>query len=293
MQVLLALVIVALGGNESAPDQPNADPTSRTSEARRVEGNPPAGAERGPWISYEIQYVTTSDPDWRGKIDPMLKPLTRQGGSSVWSADDSTVRALLSLWSDHVTCNILQAPKAVAPEGDEVRIVNEQQIHYVAHLERIADGPVNKATKLAFKPEIDQIHDGVRIRLSSGRVEGQGLRALVAIDSDRVVSFRTSRYSEAVVPANPDHARPATLNATIQVPVIDSARVVGEWLIPRDGALIVSLGDSRSEGRLVRTVRPEELVVIRFRPVPGPASPTPIERTSATSTRGGGFVAGN
>lgn len=266
MHVLLALAIVAVGGDEAAPVS-NAVPAPQQLEARRVAG---PSAATGPMISYEIRYVTLSDSDWRGKFDPQLKSVARQGGAAVWAADALTTRELLTYWGTNSSTNILQAPKAVTPSGGEVRFVNEQQIHYVAHLERVADGPVNKATKVAFKPEIDQVHDGIRARLSSGRVEDQGLRALIRIDSDRLQAFETSKYSEKGA------------SAVIQVPVVESARVDGEWVIPKDGALIVSLGAGKSKGKIIREVRPEHLLVLSYRPAPG-ESPTPVEPRQATS----------
>ncbi len=99
------------------------------------------------------------------------------------------------------------------------------------------------------------------------------------------MSFQTSTYSEMVTGNKVAHANPAKLVGTIQIPVVDSARVDGEWVIPKEGALIVSLGASRTKGKLVREVTPEELVVIRYRPATG-QSPTPIAPVQTTAAPG-------
>ncbi len=233
-------------------------------------------------IEYEIRQVTTNDSEWRGKFDPFLTPIARQGGTAVWSADAVTTLELLNFWQIHPSCVIFDAPRIVTPAEGEVHFEHGEVVSYVAHLERVADGPVNKATKLAFKPHVDKINTGIRARLSSGTLDDQGLRAHLLIDRDRIMSFQTSTYSETVTGTKLAHSNPAKLNATIQIPVVDSAKVDGEWVIPKEGALIVSLGTSRSKGKLIREIMPEELVVIRYRPAPG-QSPTPIVPVQTTA----------
>jgi hypothetical protein len=288
MYVLLALLSVALSGDDGSVN-PTGISASPRMEARRIEG---ATATTGPMISYDVDYVTISRPDWRGKFDPRLTPVARQGGTAVWAADATTLSELLAFCRADATCNILQAPKVITPADGEVRVLHGEDIHYVAHLERIADGPVNQSTRLAFRPEIDQVHNGVRTRLSSGRVEEQGLLARFTIERDRLTGFQTSKYTEMVIPDGKNQVEPegllasgvnrlaqpraASLSATIQIPVVESARVDGEWVIPTDGALLVSLGSSIKKGKVLGEVRNEELVVIRYRPEPG-QSPTPIE----------------
>ncbi|SIO58389.1 hypothetical protein SAMN05444166_5661 [Singulisphaera sp. GP187] len=294
MSVLLVLLAVTLSGEDgsSIPSGPAASPQVK---ARRIEG---AAAATGPTISYEVRYVTMTDLDWRGKFDPKLIPVARQGGAAVWAADSATLAEWLNFCQADSRCRIVQAPKVTTPAGGEVSLTHGEVIHYVAHLERVADGPINKASKLAFKPEIAQVHNGIRTRLSSGRIEEQGLRARFLIENDRLVSFQASQYREMVNPLEESPVEPqglfasgvnrlaqphaASLAATIQYPVVDSARVDGEWLIPTEGALIVSLGSSLKKGKVLKEIRNEELVVIRYRPDPG-ASPTPIaaEQTAA------------
>lgn len=288
MKILLALAVAA-GSPDVAGPLANSAEHARRVEARRVEG---ATAATGPMISYEVRFVTTNDLDWRGQFDPSLKPVARQGGAAAWSADAATTRALFTHWQENTSTNIMMAPRAVTPSDGEVRVVNELRVNYVAHLERVADGAVNKATALAFRPEVDQVRDGIRAQFSAGRLEDQGLRARVAIDLDRLVHFRTATYSETVYPAvtpgddSPRQSRPTGLAATIQVPVVDSSRIDGEWVIPKDGALIVSMG-IEATGKVFKKSRSEKLLVISYRPEPGqePAPIDPIKTTSATADR--------
>lgn len=298
MHVWLALLAVALSGEDGSPTR-NDLSVAPGIEARRIEG---ATAATGPMISYEVHYVTIAGLDWRGKFCPQLTPIARQGGASVWAADAATLSEWMTFCQSDPKCNILQSPKVTTPAGGEVSLAHGESIYYVAHLERVADGPPNKASKLAFKPEIDRLHNGVRARLSLGRVEEQGLRARFVLERDRILAFQTSQYREMVTPIENDKVEPkgllasgvnrlaqpraASLGGMIQIPVVDSARVDGEWLIPTDGALIVSLGGVVKPGKVLGfgEVRSEELVVIRYRPEPGQA-PTPIEPEQTAATR--------
>ena len=138
-------------------------------------------------------------------------------------------------------------------------MTSEETHQYVASVKRVADGPPNQSTRLAFEPQIDKVHNGVRVNILSSQLKGQNLFARVVIDENRLVAIHTVKYTEAVQPKpgvdpevskasfldrlNPNHGpHAAAINATIQVPEVDSRRVEGEWLIPSDGALLVSLG---------------------------------------------------
>ena len=284
MHVLLALMTLALSSADGSPDPARI-------ESRRVEGVKPAD---GPMIAYEVRFLSTTSLDWRGKLDPKLRPVARQGGAVVWSVDAATLKELHMYIQKDIAFNLVSAPMIVTPAGGEVSVVNEHSIKYVAHLERIADGPVNQATKIAFKPEVDEVHSGIRARFSSGKVTDQGMLAHVVIDKDLLQGFSTSNYTEEVQTGVNRLGRSTTsrISSQIQIPKVESARVDGEWVIPKDGALIVSLGASprnvKSKG-LVRETNREDLVMIQFRPMPGavptPASPSPMPNTAARPGR--------
>jgi hypothetical protein len=295
MNVFLAVLSVALGKSDGR-QAPDADPAPRGVVVERIERN---AATVGPMISYEIRYLTMGGLEWRGQFDPRLRPIERQGGAVVWAVDSVTLRQLLEHCQSDARCNVLQAPKVVAPSGDEVRVINEEAIHYVAHLDRVADGPPNEATRIAFKPEVDQVHNGVRTFLSSGQLEEEGLRTQIAISRDRVQGFHTASYTEQLRPADRDNQAskgllasgvkrlvqggPTSLAGTIQIPVVDSSRVDGEWVIPKDGALIVGVGVSPKTMR-GRQALTDDLVVISYHLAEG-VPPTPAVPAKDTAAR--------
>jgi hypothetical protein len=139
----------------------------------------------------------------------------------------------------------------------------------------------------------------------SSRLKGQVLFAQIEIDENRLVAFHTAGYKESVKPNPKDEPAPDNtsllhrlhldqaeqahaINATIQVPEVDSRRIAGEWLIPSKGALVVSLGvRSRHEKGAKKRIE-EHLIAITARPVSAgnlamPASP----RRDAAVTRAG------
>ena len=143
--------------------------------------------------------------------------------------------------------------------GDPARMTSEETVQYVAAVKRVADGPPNQSTGLAFEPQVDKVHRGVRINILSSQLKDHKLFAKVVIEENRLVAMHTVVYTETVQPKpgidpevmktsfldrlNPSHVpHAASINATIQVPEVDTRRVEGEWLIPSDGALLVSLG---------------------------------------------------
>jgi hypothetical protein len=75
---------------------------------------------------------------------------------------------------------------------------------------------------------------------------------------------------------NPNHGLHASaMAATIQVPEVDSRRVEGEWLIPSDGALLVSLGPRALRERGFQQFQQkgyeEHLIAITARQIAEPA----------------------
>jgi hypothetical protein len=276
MQVMLSMLVAALVGIDETPKS-NATPKALVSQP----GVP--ATKSGPMVAFEIRDIRVSSPDWRGKLIVRMQPVTRQEGTAVWSLDSAGLRELLDLCQTDLRNNVLQAPKMTTRVGDPARMTSEETVQYVASLKRVADGPPNQSTRLAFEPQIDKVHNGVRVRILSSHLKGQNLFARVVIDENRLVAIHTVKYTETVQPKpgtdpevtkasfldllNPNHGpHAAAINATIQVPEVDSRRVEGEWLIPSDGALLVSLGPRAHERGFLKGYE-EHLIAITARPV--------------------------
>ena len=54
-------------------------------------------------------------------------------------------------------------------------MTNEEEIPYVAALRRVADGAPNQSTKLAFEPQVEKVHNGVRVEILSSQLKGTAL----------------------------------------------------------------------------------------------------------------------
>src|SRR5208283_1223766 len=144
MQVILGLLMAALGGVDEAPDS-NAAPKAVVSRA----GVP--ATMGGPMVAFEIRDIRVSSPEWRGKLILRMQPVTRQEGTAVWSLDPAGFKELLDLCQADPRSNVLQAPTMSARVGDPARMTSEETHQYVASLKRVADGPPNRSTKLAFE----------------------------------------------------------------------------------------------------------------------------------------------
>ncbi len=294
MQVLLGLLMAALVGVDETADA-YAAPKMVVSRAGVL------ATKGGPMVAFEIRDIRVSSPEWRGKLILRMQPVTRQEGTAVWSLDPAGFKELLDLCQADPRSNVLQAPTMSARVGDPARMTSEETHQYVASVKRVADGPPNRATKLAFEPQLDKVHNGVRVNVLSSRLKGQNLFARVVIDENRLVAIHMVKYTEAVQPKpgadpevskasfldrlNPNHGpRAAAINATIQVPEVDSRRVEGEWLIPSDGALLVSLGPRALHERGFQQKGYEEhLIAITARPVAEPAG-APVQRPATAGS---------
>ncbi len=277
MQAILGLLAAALLGIDETP-RPPAGPSVQVMPMGE------SGANRGPLVAFEIREIRVGSPDWRGKLMPQLQPVARQEGTAVWALAPDALKALLEACQADVRCNVLQAPKLVAHVGDHARMTNEEAVPYVAAMKRVADGPPNQSTKVAFEPQVEKVHNGVRVEILSSQLKGTALLARVVVEENRLVALHTTKYTEGVKPKpgtdpevsrasflsrlNPNHGpHAAAVNATFQVPEVDSRRIEGQWLIPSDGALLVSLGPRAVHEKGLRTGYEEHLIAITARPV--------------------------
>jgi hypothetical protein len=282
MQALLGLLLAVQIGPGS-PYGPAA-----TTPHQPAATTPPLvspGAKSGPTISFEIRKISVASPEWRGKFIPVLKPIARQEGAAVWALDSDGVLGLLTYLQGDTRCNVLHAPKMIARIGEPVRMSSETGHRYVASLKRVADGPPSQATRIAFEPQIDQVHDGIRVNVLSSQLKGKDLFAKIEVHDNRLVAFHSASYTETLKGKTGE--KPArdglgllqerlqrnlgidrqALSAQIQVPEVDSRRIDGEWLIPSDGALLVSLGPYTEGSNVIKKQYEERMIMISVKPV--------------------------
>jgi hypothetical protein len=293
MGAILGLLVAAMAGGDDLVGV-------KVGERPSVQELATAAAKNGPAVTFEIREIAVAGPEWRGKMLASLQPVARQEGSSVWALDAAAIKELLAYCQADPRCRVVQPPAMTARIGEPVRMSSETAHNYVAHLKRVSDAPPNQGTQIAFQPEVDKVHSGVRVSVVSSELKGQALFARIVIEENRLVAFHTAEYTEGVKsktqadPAvaraslrnlarlNPNHGpEPSRIKAQIQIPEVDSRRVEGQWLVPGEGALLVSLGPcTRHDGMLKRQYE-ERLIAITARPTspaaPAPSQPSPVK----------------
>ena len=193
MQVILSLLMAALGGVDETPD-------SKAAPKAVVSRTGVPATKGGPMVAFEIRDIRVSSPEWRGKLIVRMQPVTRHEGTAVWSLDPAGFRELLELCQADPGNNVLQAPKMTARVGEPARMTSEETVQYVASLKRVADGPPNRRRSSRSSPRSDKVHNGVRVNILSSRLKGQNLFARVVIDENRLVAIHMVKYTEAVQP---------------------------------------------------------------------------------------------
>ncbi len=227
---------------------------------------PPGGDEA--LVTYRVRFVEMRGLEWRGEVHSRLTPVARQGGATIWTAP-AELADVLTRKAERT----IGAPKVRAQAGTPATIQTGTRHAYVADLKRVADGPVNHARALAYQPQIDHVNDSIAVTLQ-GRWVDQGLLAEVEIEENRLEGLDTFTIHEQVEGDPKLGAKPAALNAQVQVPEVVEGHVGGEWLIPTDGLLVVSLGAySRPAGKGPTTTR-ERLAIIEPLATESEATPT-------------------
>ncbi|WP_337174366.1 hypothetical protein [Paludisphaera sp.] len=251
MPLLSALIVASGVGLAQGPPSELAEAAATPLAANVI------AAPAVPEIMFEIRELAMGSPDWRGAMQPALSPIAREEAVSAWAVDGEGMRRLMEICEADRDSTMVLAPRLAARLGEPVRMTNENAVQYVAHLKRISDSPPGEGTNVAFQPELAEVHDGVRVVLTETRLKGSVLQAHVVVQASTVLNMLTTEYEESVGPVeadpgvvkasflqklNSDSPHRASLRGTIQIPEVASRRIEGEWLIPSDGAIVISMG---------------------------------------------------
>jgi hypothetical protein len=149
------------------------------------------------------------------------------------------------------------------------------RVPYLAHLERIADGPRGLATAVGYKPETAYVEETLAVNVHC-RDDSGVVRVRVAIDETRLAALEKHAVVETVLPgpnAKPG-ATPTELRAEVQVPVLVHGEVEGEWPVPRGRVLVIGLGVHEMKSADGTRVLTERVAVIDPDDPPAPAAVT-------------------
>lgn len=246
-----------------------------------------------PMVLYEARFVSLN-LDWRTTHSDRLRLVTRQEGASVWTVDEPTIYEIVkTCQSDEKRCGRVP-PTATVELGEAVELSARHQQHYVAEMtpgavrEKAQDGEVVRTN---FTPEIATLDLGPIVRVKSSRMVGVGVQAALTIEDRRLVAMHSTTRN-GVVEERREYGVPVLskipfvgnrlfrnigiarqpISAQVQVPEVALGRIEGEWLIPSEGALVVSLGPTSSgEAEPVG----EQLVILTARLLPVDPVPSP------------------
>ncbi len=194
---------------------------------------PPTAPVR-PWdkpqIAFEIISITMSGLEWRDTLIEDLHFLDQVDNGIVWTlANGDAINRVLALDPGK-----LHLPKPTGFEGQTVKVDNGKEANYVAKMD-----VVRQDGRVGFKPTLKTLSHGKRVELL-GTVQADGILVKGSLEDRQLLGFAigSTRLVDGLTP----QGKPQKYAAQIQSPDVRIDRVQGEWLIPTDGALLVSTG---------------------------------------------------
>jgi hypothetical protein len=185
MGMTLGWIAIALAGTAGGPE-PARDPVR---------------------IEYVIKMVEVDGVGWRQSVLPYLKPVTRQGAATVWTAPSPAIARVLDDIATKHTGTIFSAPKVIAFGGASAAVISRRNEQFVTQASWKGDEPVGKAP-----PEV--VRTGWHATMN-GRKLDQGILARIVIEDTMVRAIHrvqtscagagtcsTAQFGEVSIPAN-------------------------------------------------------------------------------------------
>ena len=270
MSIAWGIMALALGGSEPA-DGPKAPlftirigrPGGDLPVVGRLASNAGVVRAEPEQISYEMRVVDTHAAGWREAYYRHCTRIGREGRSTVWTIEEKTAAAMLDKQLGHVETNLVQAPKVTAFAGASATIDTRHPRHFVVDVDRVADGPVDHAPSIAYRPSVDEIREGVSVSVS-GRRTAAGVRAHVKVESTWVGHVAQSKTRETI--QSKEYGE-TSVAAGMDLPQVVEAKVEGDYEIPRDQLMLVSLGTATTVDARNNPVVMERLLMVAAKPI--------------------------
>jgi hypothetical protein len=288
-------------------------------------GAPPAERAKAQ-ITYTVRMVEAQGVDWREDVFDRLKPVTRQGAATVWTVPRDATQELLDGFSNCPEAKVVEAPKVTSSSGAAAVIQYRRNRPMVTQTAwngtDPAAAPASENVRVGWHTtmvgrKLDQgilvgvVFEDTVIRAvhqvtvnrpaehpcagsiageDQGCTAGEKATGLMAIAHAIMCAEETCTEGRAYrSPGKSAGKDDGVQKVTFDVPEVDTHEVLGEWLIPRGEALLVSFGAYTVADQDGMAVVKERLAIIEadeassavagmgprgFQPVPVPlASP--------------------
>lgn len=224
-------------------------------------GAGPDGApEPVPMVATQVRVLEMKDLSWRTAAHGFLTPVARQNGATVWTASGGAIKVLVE-----GALEVVEAPKVTSVAGMPASVQTERTRMFVADMRFIGDfKPDDSVAKVAFRPDMDQATDGCRFELKARPID-QGTLADIQLKSRRIGAVHSVKVRD---PRGEGASN--RVNAAYQVPEVVEETVAGEWLIPKDGWLVIGMGPRTITEKDGKTAVRERVVVVQSKPVEAP-----------------------
>ncbi|WZO99638.1 hypothetical protein EP7_001249 [Isosphaeraceae bacterium EP7] len=221
-------------------------------------------------VSFEIRVVEMKGLGWRADFQQQLKPVSTREGKSAWTIDQVVLKSLLE------ECNeTTAAPRVTTFEGADATVKTGKPWKIVSSVREVVDAPKGVIKGAAYLPKVASVDSGDSVK-ASGRQLEQGMLVDVSWDVQQVLALHNVTHKGVEVEGQ------GKINAQYQVPEIVKDSYKGEWLVPEDSALVLSMGPRTVAGPLNLAQVRERVLVVTARHVLTPAEENEALTNQAT-----------
>ena len=232
--------------------------------ASLVAADRPEGPETAQ-IGYQVKFLEMSGLGWRSSLYSQLQPVARQGSATVWTSSRETASKLAEKAAE-----VVAAPRVTSLPQVRSTVFQNRTRKISAEVSREADGPVNHASFVGFVPRIEDATEGYSAEFT-GRKLDQGVLATLSLVDRRITAVHSVPLTEVLeAKAGHEGETKTPIEVTIQIPEYARTAVSGEWLIPKEGVLVVSLGVHTVADSQGKAVVHERLAVVEADEAEGP-----------------------
>ncbi len=222
-----------------------------------------------PQITFQMHVIEMKGVGWRESVYAQLQPVTRQGNASIWTVGRGATKTLTMLADTVIHAPRLTAfAQASAHVSPQPPMPSGCAFEWCSQVSWLRQDQVNLARYEAPEPMGKDVHPSFAARFT-GRKLDQGVLTKFVLEETRVLAVHTVMIRDRK-DSRHDGGDVALAALPVQVPEIVKSDVIGEWLIPNDGALVISLGAHTVAGAEEKAEVRERLVVLETRQAAAP-----------------------